>query len=155
VKNANWQNPSEACVAEHGKAVGEDGVGLFNADAMATQADGRQHLHQPDDAGLRLAKGLDSAGRESLMRAIELNAVAVENNKTAFEWGRQAAHDCARSSAAGAGTQVIEFKKRETLETLVARRVEFLTAYQNAAYARNTSVCRQGARGGSAAGPRC
>jgi indolepyruvate ferredoxin oxidoreductase len=30
---------------------------------------------------------------------------------------------------------VIEFKKRETLESLVARRVEFLTAYQNAAYA--------------------
>jgi indolepyruvate ferredoxin oxidoreductase len=33
------------------------------------------------------------------------------------------------------GAQVIEFKKRETLEGLVARRVEFLTAYQNAAYA--------------------
>jgi indolepyruvate ferredoxin oxidoreductase len=32
--------------------------------------------------------------------------------------------------------QVIEFKKRESLEALVARRVEFLTAYQNAAYAR-------------------
>ena len=31
--------------------------------------------------------------------------------------------------------QVIEFKKRETLESIVARRVEFLTAYQNAAYA--------------------
>jgi indolepyruvate ferredoxin oxidoreductase len=29
------------------------------------------------------------------MRAIELNAVAVEQNKTAFEWGRRAAHDWA------------------------------------------------------------
>ena len=35
-----------------------------------------------------------------------------------------------------APAQVIEFKKRETLDALVARRVEFLTAYQNAAYAR-------------------
>ena len=31
--------------------------------------------------------------------------------------------------------QVIEFKKRETVDSLVARRVEFLTGYQNAAYA--------------------
>src|SRR3954462_6926778 len=29
----------------------------------------------------------------------------------------------------------MEFKKRETLDSLVARRVEFLAAYQNAAYA--------------------
>jgi indolepyruvate ferredoxin oxidoreductase len=31
--------------------------------------------------------------------------------------------------------QVIEFKPRESVDTLVARRVEFLTGYQNAAYA--------------------
>ena len=31
--------------------------------------------------------------------------------------------------------QVVEFKKRDTVESLVARRVEFLTAYQNEAYA--------------------
>jgi indolepyruvate ferredoxin oxidoreductase len=31
--------------------------------------------------------------------------------------------------------QVIEFKKRETVDSLVARRVAFLTDYQNAAYA--------------------
>ena len=30
---------------------------------------------------------------------------------------------------------MIEFKKRETLESIIARRVEFLTGYQNAAYA--------------------
>jgi indolepyruvate ferredoxin oxidoreductase len=35
------------------------------------------------------------------MRAIELNAVAVDNNKAAFEWGRQAAHDWPGSCAAG------------------------------------------------------
>ena len=35
------------------------------------------------------------------------------------------------------GVQAIEFKQRDTLEHLVGRRVEFLTAYQNAAYARD------------------
>ena len=61
--------------------------------------------------------------------------MAVDNNKAAFEWGRRAAHDWASVEKLLAPAQVIEFKKRETLDSLVARRVEFLTAYQNAAYA--------------------
>jgi indolepyruvate ferredoxin oxidoreductase len=69
------------------------------------------------------------------MRAIELNAVAVDNNKMAFEWGRQAAERPAELQKRVQPGQVIEFKRRETVETLVARRAEFLTGYQNAAYA--------------------
>jgi len=33
-------------------------------------------------------------------------------------------------------TQVIQFKKRDRLEDLIGQRIEFLTAYQNAAYAK-------------------
>ncbi|MCD8515362.1 MAG: indolepyruvate ferredoxin oxidoreductase family protein, partial [Burkholderiaceae bacterium] len=69
------------------------------------------------------------------MRAIELNGVAVEQNKVAFEWGRQAAHDWSRVKALLSPAQVIEFKPRESLETLLRRRVAFLTDYQDAAYA--------------------
>ncbi len=57
------------------------------------------------------------------------------NNKAAFEWGRQAAVRPEELQKRVRPGQVIEFKKRETVESLVARRVEFLTAYQNAAYA--------------------
>ena len=39
-------------------------------------------------------------GLASLLRAIELNGVAVEANKAAFTWGRWAAHDRARWSSA-------------------------------------------------------
>ncbi len=74
------------------------------------------------------------------MRAIELNAVAVEQNKAAFEWGRRAAHDLpavlAAGGLAGPAAQVIQFQPRESLEQLIARRVDFLTGYQNAGYAR-------------------
>jgi indolepyruvate ferredoxin oxidoreductase len=74
-----------------------------------------------------------------LMRAIELNAVQVDKNKAAFEWGRRAAHHPQAVTAlwqkAGGGEQVIQFKKRDSLDDLVARRAEFLTGYQNAAYA--------------------
>ena len=135
VKNGNWQNPSEQCVADVTRAVGEACVGLFNADAMASQLMGDTIYVNPMILGYAWQKGWIPLGREALLRAIELNAVAVENNKAAFEWGRQAAHDPARVAAALAPSQVVEFRKRETLEGLVARRVEFLTAYQDAAYA--------------------
>jgi indolepyruvate ferredoxin oxidoreductase len=85
--------------------------------------------------GFAWQKGWIPLALESLLRAIELNAVAVENNKAAFAWGRQAAvHPDELQKRLRPG-QVIEFKKRETVESLVARRVEFLTGYQNAAYA--------------------
>jgi indolepyruvate ferredoxin oxidoreductase len=101
--------------------------------------------------GYAWQKGWIPLGRESLLRAIELNAVAVENNKTAFEWGRQAAHDRARVEALLSPGQIVEFKKRETVERLVARRVEFLTAYQDAAYAASVpGVRREGARAAEA-----
>jgi indolepyruvate ferredoxin oxidoreductase len=88
--------------------------------------------------GYAWQKGWVPLERASLMRAIELNNVQVENNKIAFEWGRQAAHDWTRVEkllTGAGGAQVIEFKKRETLDSLIARRVEFLTGYQDAAYA--------------------
>ena len=81
------------------------------------QADGRQHLHQPDDAGLRLAEGLGPAGARVAAARDRAQRVAVDNNKAAFEWGRRAAHDPASVAALLAPAQVIEFKKRETLES--------------------------------------
>ena len=135
VRDAAWQNPADACVAEVIKAVGLDGVGTFDADAAATRLMGDSIYTNPLMLGYAWQKGWIPLGHESLMRAIELNAVAVEQNKTAFEWGRRAAHDWASVEKLLSPAQVIEFKKRETLETLVARRVEFLSAYQNEAYA--------------------
>jgi indolepyruvate ferredoxin oxidoreductase len=69
------------------------------------------------------------------MRAIELNGVQIDNNKAAFEWGRRAAHDLGAVQALGHPGQVIAFVKKPGLAEMVAKRVEFLTAYQDAAYA--------------------
>ena len=135
VKDANWANPADACAAEIVKAVGPAGVSAFNADTAATRLMGDSIYTNPMLLGYAWQKGWIPLGRESLVRAMELNGVAVDNNKAAFEWGRRAAHDWASVEKLLGGAQVIEFKKRETLDGLVARRVEFLTAYQNAAYA--------------------
>ncbi|MDE2604288.1 MAG: indolepyruvate ferredoxin oxidoreductase family protein [Burkholderiales bacterium] len=137
VKNPGWENPSDACAVEIGKAVGADNLAAFDAEGLAAKVMGDSIYTNPMMLGYAWQQGWVPLARESLLRAIELNGVAVEANKAAFEWGRRAAHDPQRVAALLApGAQVIEFKKRETLESLVARRVEFLTAYQDAAYAR-------------------
>lgn len=135
VTNANWQNPAEACTAEIVKAVGAAGIGAFNADAMATQLMGDSIYTNPMMLGYAWQRGWVPLERASILRAIELNGVAVEQNKTAFEWGRQAAHDGAAVAKLLNPGQVVAFKKRDSLDDMLAKRVEFLTAYQNAAYA--------------------
>jgi indolepyruvate ferredoxin oxidoreductase len=111
-------------------------VGTFDADALSTRMMGDSIYTNPMLLGYAWQKGWVPLGLDSLLRAIELNAVAVDANKAAFEWGRHAAHDAQAVQKLLAPAQVIEFKKRESLAALVARRVEFLTAYQNAGYAR-------------------
>jgi indolepyruvate ferredoxin oxidoreductase len=102
VKNGNWANPADACAAEIGKAVGPAGLAAFDADAAATRLMGDSIYTNPMMLGYAWQKGWVPLARESLLRAIELNAVAVDNNKAAFEWGRRAAHDRRGAEAAGA-----------------------------------------------------
>jgi indolepyruvate ferredoxin oxidoreductase len=136
VKNGNWDNPADACAEDIARAVGPAGLGLFDADAAATKLMGDSIYTNPLMLGYAWQKGWIPLGHESMLRAIELNAVAVDANKIAFEWGRRAAHDAAAFEQLLSPAQVIQLKKRETLDTLLARRAEFLKAYQNAGYAR-------------------
>jgi indolepyruvate ferredoxin oxidoreductase len=137
VKNANWTNPGAQCVADITKTVGVDYVGAFDADAVATQLLGDSIYTNPMMLGFAWQKGWIPLQWASLMRAMELNAVAVANNKAAFEWGRRAAVDWPAVQRALNPGQVIAFTPRTatSLDDLVNKRVAYLTAYQNAAYA--------------------
>ena len=135
VTNANWVNPSDACVSAVVRAVGLAAVGAFNADAAAVQLMGDSIYTNPMLLSYAWQRGWIPLGKVALLRAIELNAVAIEQNKTAFEWGRRAAHDAGAFDKLLNPGQVVAFTKRSSLDELIAKRVEFLTAYQNAAYA--------------------
>ena len=135
VKNGNWQNPSEQCLAEIGRQVGSASVSAFDADGLAKQLMGDTIYVNPMILGFAWQKGWIPMHRESLVRAIELNEVAVQNNLTAFEWGRHAAHHLDVLLQHIQPVQTIQFKKRESLEDLVANRIARLSAYQDAAYA--------------------
>jgi indolepyruvate ferredoxin oxidoreductase len=71
----------------------------------------------------------------ALLRAMELNAVQVDNNKLAFEWGRRCAHDLAAVQGLFKAQALIHFVKKPGLAERIQTRVDFLTGYQDAAYA--------------------
>src|SRR5688572_29765793 len=75
---------------------------------------------------------------ESIERAIALNGEAVAMNTLAFRWGRRVAADPLALDALNvpAPTEATEARRlSQSFDEMVARRVAFLTDYQNEAYA--------------------
>ena len=87
--------------------------------------------------GYAFQRGLVPLSFAAIDRAIALNRVAVDSNRRSFTWGRLAAEDPAQVEAlvrhAAGDTPALE---PQTLDALIDHRASFLTAYQNAAYAR-------------------
>ena len=136
VSNPDWQFPAGHCDAVVRAAAGAANVGMLDADALAVGLVGDSLYTNPLMLGYAWQKGRVPLALPAMLRAIELNNVQVENNKLAFEWGRRAAHDLAAVQALLKPGQVIEFvKKAPNLDDMIGKRVTFLTAYQNAAYA--------------------
>jgi len=135
VTNPDWQFPGANCETAVRNSVGEAGLGAFDAEQVATQMIGDSIYTNPLMLGYAWQQGRIPLSHASLMRAIELNNVQVDNNKAAFEWGRRCAHDLASVTALFKAQQVIQFVKKPSVDEMVATRVAFLTGYQDAAYA--------------------
>jgi indolepyruvate ferredoxin oxidoreductase len=135
VRNADWQSPNEQCAATLAGIVGKEHLALLDAESLATRLLGAAVYTNMMMLGLAWQAGRVPLGLASILRAIELNGVQVESNKAAFEWGRHCVADRAAVEALCAPAQVVQFVKRPSLDALVAKRVGFLTEYQNEAYA--------------------
>ncbi len=133
-KNADWTFPAERVRSQLEEAV--DGQAHFvDATRIATALLGDSIATNLFMLGFAYQKGLIPLTDTSILRAIELNGVAVEINKQAFLWGRRGAFDLNAVERIIAPAQPVVMTLPETVDKLVERRVEFLTAYQNAAYA--------------------
>ncbi len=141
VHQPQWQFPEAACRKALEEAAGEDRVCGFDADTLARQVLGDGIYANPMLLGFAWQKGWIPLRRESLLRAIELNATAVEQNRQAFAWGRQAAAHPRQVEALLSSEQVIAFARRPTLEELLRSRNSFLESYQDAAYAGSYRSC--------------
>ncbi|MCF8147477.1 MAG: indolepyruvate ferredoxin oxidoreductase family protein [Sulfuritalea sp.] len=141
VKNANWTNPGQACLAAIASTLEDPAaLGTVDADAIATQLLGDSIYTNPVLLGFAWQKGWIPLGLASLLQAMELNAVAVEKNVAAFHWGRLAAHDPIALARALQPAQSVQWLQADkdtpaALKDVVAKRVDFLRGYQNAAYA--------------------
>lgn len=111
-----------------------DGASFLNATEYARVLLGDEINTNMLMLGFAWQKGFIPLRLESIYRAIELNGVAVETNQKAFAFGRLAAHDMSKiaailDSVLKDGEE--EQKIAETLEGMIARRVDYLGAYQN------------------------
>jgi indolepyruvate ferredoxin oxidoreductase len=135
VKNPDWQFPGASSQAEIVKACGAERVEFVDAGKIATALMGDSIATNMFMLGYAWQKGRVPLTEASILKAIELNGVSVPFNKAAFAWGRTAAHDLPSLVKMTTPAKVIEFKRTQTLDEVIKRRVELLTAYQDASYA--------------------
>ncbi len=90
-------------------------------------------------------RGLVPISLASIDKAIALNGTGVAMNRAAFGWGRRSAVS-PDVVAIAAGVELAEVKPVETLDSMIESRAVFLTAYQNAAYARRYRALVDAAR---------
>ena len=140
IKNPNWQFPADGAESEIRKACGSERVQLIDASGIATALMGDNIATNMFLLGYAWQKGWVPLTEAALMRAIELNAVSIDFNKQAFNWGRIAANDLAAVQRLVAPSQVIELKRAPSLEDITLKREAFLTEYQNLAYAQTYSA---------------
>jgi indolepyruvate ferredoxin oxidoreductase len=136
-RNRDWLFPGADMHSELEAAVGAAGVDFVDATRLATALMGDAIATNPFMLGFAYQRGLIPVSAAAIERAIELNGVAVDANRKAFVWGRRAAHDLARVEKVATPADVIPISQRfsRSLDETIARRVEFLTDYQDAAYA--------------------
>ena len=120
----------------HAAGASAASIDTLDAHALAESLFGDSILSNILVLGHAWQRGAIPVGHAALMRAIELNGVAVAANRAAFAAGRLAAHDPAALAARLRPTgQVVTLRRPETLSTMLDRRVADLTAYQDAPYA--------------------
>ena len=133
----DWQYPAVAMEALVEEAVGKEGVYFLDATRIATGLMGDSIATNLFLLGYAWQRGMIPLSEAAILRAIELNGVAIASNQKSFLWGRRAAVDLDKVTriAVPAQTVSITHLLPQSLDKLVARRAEFLTEYQDAAYA--------------------
>ena len=137
-RNADFSLPSERLKRTITADAGSDKTHFIDATRLTTALFGQSIGTNMFLVGYAYQLGAIPLSAAAIERAIELNGEAVGMNKAAFHWGRRAAVDRAQVDALVKPATAAASDARhlsESFDETVARRVKFLTAYQNAAYA--------------------
>jgi len=137
-RNADFSLPTERLKRAIRTAAGAEKTHFVDGTRLATALLGNSIGANIFMVGYAYQLGALPLSAESIEKAIELNGEAVPMNLAAFQFGRRAAFDAASvealvKPAPGAASDARRLS--QSFDETVARRVEFLTAYQNADYA--------------------
>ncbi|HSS70196.1 MAG TPA: indolepyruvate ferredoxin oxidoreductase family protein [Casimicrobiaceae bacterium] len=136
-RNADLVFPTGSMEQEIRDAVATGDAEFLDATKLATGLMGDSIATNLFMVGYAYQRGLIPVGEEAILRAIELNAAAVEANKQSFRWGRLAAVEPERVVKLAVPEAKPDSQRISTsLEEIVSRRAEFLIDYQDAAYAK-------------------
>jgi indolepyruvate ferredoxin oxidoreductase len=137
-RKPDFSLPSERLKRTIAADAGRDKAHFVDASRIANALFGQSIGANMFLVGYAYQLGAIPLSAASIEKAIALNGEAVAMNQAAFHWGRRAAFDRAgvealAEPASGAGSDAEHLS--ETFDETVYRREQFLTAYQNAAYA--------------------
>ncbi len=118
------------------KACGADNVDHIDANMIAGRLMGDLVFSNMLLFGFAWQKGLVPLSLSAILRAIELNGVAIDRNKRTFALGRAAAVS-GDTVLKAAGLAEESDGADPSIDSLIEKRHAFLTGYQNAAYADN------------------
>jgi indolepyruvate ferredoxin oxidoreductase len=138
-RNADFSLPSERLKRTIAADAGEGNTHFIDATRIANALFGQSIGANMFLVGYAYQLGAIPLSAAAIEKAVALNGEAVAMNQAAFHWGRRAAIDRAAVEALAKPAAAREADAEhlsESFEETVERRVEFLTAYQNAAYAR-------------------
>jgi indolepyruvate ferredoxin oxidoreductase len=138
-RNPDYVFPAHRVHAAIEETVGADRTHFVEATELATALLGDSIATNLFMLGYAYQKGFVPVSEQAILQAIELNGVAVSMNQRAFSWGRRAGHDLAavrrialpdRMPAESAADPA------DRLRNAMQARMDYLTQYQNARYAR-------------------
>jgi indolepyruvate ferredoxin oxidoreductase len=117
--------------------AGAQACSFVDAQAYASALTGDKTMANILLVGFASQKGLLPLSPEAILEAIRLNGVAVAANQAAFRWGRLLAHDpsIVEGMVKSAARPISAEHLSQSLDETIARRIAFLTDYQDAAYA--------------------
>lgn len=138
IGNAHWKFPLKAASEDLQASIGKH-IHFLDANALAVHVLGDSIYANPILLGYAWQNGWVPLQAASLLKAMQLNGVKVQENQDAFQWGRLAAVKgmSAIMGESKQGSEPLPFP--ESVPALIKRMQTHLSAYQNAAWAQRYS----------------
>jgi indolepyruvate ferredoxin oxidoreductase len=137
-RNPEFSLPIERLKRTISSLAGASHSHFVNASRLSTALLGQSLGANMFILGYAYQLGVLPVSAQAIEKGIELNGEAVAMNHSAFRWGRRAAIDLASVEAPAKPAADAQDPVRTpsgSLDEIIARRVKFLAAYQDAAYA--------------------